>query len=119
MTSIPHWSCRMSVQDPVLDAQHIELLEMCRSIQSDLEQGGAQGWAFQQRLDEFVFLLREHDCAEASALRLRGQDLPHGLRMQRAQALRDIEALAGQSPSQPFDPAMARHMLCRWIQYHF
>ncbi|GGH63930.1 hypothetical protein GCM10010975_30220 [Comamonas phosphati] len=119
MTPIPRWSSSMSVKDPLLDAQHIELLEICRSMQSDLEREGPQGWTFLQRLDEFAFLLRAHDAAEASALRRRGQDLPYGLHAQRASALRDIEALASNSHSEKFDPVVMQYVLCGWIQYHF
>lgn len=119
MTPIPHWSFNMSVLDPLLDSQHIELLEMCRSIQSDLEWGDPQNWAFRQRLDEFALLLREHDGAEAHALHQRGQDLPHSLHSLRALALRDIETLAHNPQSEEFDPVMTQQVLCGWIQYHF
>ncbi|MEX8194243.1 hypothetical protein [Comamonas guangdongensis] len=119
MTPIPHWTFSMSVQDPLLDSQHIELLEMCRSIQSDLEWGDTQNWAFRQRLDEFAFLLREHDDVEASALRQLGQNLSHGLQLQRAMALRAVETLVHHPQAEVFDPVMTQRVLCGWIRYHF
>ena len=119
MTLIPHWSVLMSVKDPLLDAQHIELLEMCRSIRFTLEHGHSQDWAFRQRLNELAFLLREHDDAEACVLQQRGQKLAQDLCIQRASALHDIEKLASNFQPKKFDTAVMQHTVCRWIQYHF
>lgn len=119
MTPIPRWSSRMSMKDPLLDAQHIELLEMSRSIQSDLKWRDPQNWALRQRLDEFVFLLREHDIAEAKVLHQRGQDLSHDVQSLRAVALKAIEKLSHDTQAEKFDPIMTQRVLLGWIQYHF
>ena len=119
ITPIPRWSALMSMKDPLLDAQHIELLELCRSIQSDLERGCLESWAFLQRLNEFAFLLREHDYAESHVLRLRGQSLSHDQNMQRASALRDVEELASNAHQKKLDPTVTQHKVCCWIKYHF
>lgn len=108
----------MSVRDPWLDAQHIELLEMCRSMQFELERDEPQNWAFRQRLDEFVCLLREHDDAEVTALQQRGQNLPRKLCSQWASALQAIETLARSPQSEKLDPVKTQRTLCNWIQFH-
>jgi hypothetical protein len=79
---------------PSLDAQHIELLEMCRSIQQDLDRGHGQNWTLEQKLHEFAFLLEEHEEIEARVFGSRGQNLTQEQSNQRAVALRDVQALA-------------------------
>jgi len=103
----------------LLDAQHIELLETCRYIQSHLETDPLQSWYFRQKLNELVSLLREHDHVEACTLQQRGQELPPILRIQRAHARQEIEALACNSRLGQLDPSITQRLLCNWIQYHF
>jgi len=119
VTSIPRWSSVMSVKDPLLDAQHIELLEMCRSIQQDLDRGHGQNWTLEQKLHEFAFLLEEHEEIEARVFGSRGQNLTQEQSNQRAAALRDVQALADNFERKKYDPIAARQKVAHWIQLHF
>lgn len=118
MKVVPHWTHNMSVRDPVLDAQHIELLELCRAVQDMAQQGRQQSDLCAQRLEEIVHALRKHNQFEISRLLDRGERLSKQLRINRAKALQQLEELAFAAPSHDIPLAKLQTLLCGWIQYH-
>jgi hemerythrin len=118
MNAIPRWSPSMSVRDPVLDAQHIELLELCRTVLELMQHDIYKGDLCIQRLEEISHVLREHDCLEASKLLARGEHLPDQLRINRAMAQQQLEELALTVSMHDMPQAKFQTLLCNWIQYH-
>ncbi|WP_407713159.1 hypothetical protein ACJJWD_13310 [Comamonas testosteroni] len=118
MKVIPQWTHSMSVRDPALDAQHIELLEMCRTVQDMAQHGRQQSDLCAQRLEEIVHALRKHNQFEISRLLDRGERLSKQSRINRAKALQQLEELALAVPSNDIPLAKLQTQLCGWIQYH-
>jgi hemerythrin len=118
MKVIPQWTHRMSVRDPALDAQHIELLELCRTVQDMAQHGKQKSDLCAQRLEEIVYALRKHNQFEISRLLDRGERLSKQLRINRAKALQQLEELALAAPSNDIPQAKLQALLCGWIQYH-
>ncbi|MDR0226108.1 MAG: hypothetical protein LBI66_06785 [Burkholderiaceae bacterium] len=108
----------MSVRDPVLDAQHIELLELCRTVQELVRHGRHHSDLCVQRLEQISRALREHDLLEASQLQARGQGLPDDLRAHRALARQQLEKLASAVSVHEVPQARFQAMLCGWIRHH-
>jgi len=108
----------MSVRDPVLDAQHIELLELCRSVQEMLEYGGQKSDMCFQLLEDISHVLSEHDLLEAGVFLARGERLPEELRINRALARQQLEDLTAAAPVRDIPKATFQALLCGWIQYH-
>lgn len=75
MKVIPQWSYSMIVRDPVLDAQHIELLELCRAVQDMAQHGRQKSDLCALRLEEIVHTLRKHDQLEINRLLDQGERL--------------------------------------------
>ncbi|MGU3629888.1 hypothetical protein [Comamonas sp. C24C] len=118
MKVIPQWTHRMSVRDPALDAQHIELLELCRAVHDMALHGRQKSNLYTQRLDEIVHALRKHNQFEINRLLDRGEHLPKQLRVNRAMALHQLEEFAFAAPSHDVPLAKLQSLLCGWIQYH-
>ena len=118
MKVIPQWTHRMSVRDPALDAQHIELLELCRVVHDMALHGRQKSDLYVQRLGEIVHALRKHDQFEINRLLDRGEHLSKQLRVNRAMALHQLEELALAAPSHDVPLAKLQTQLCCWIQYH-
>lgn len=118
MKVIPRWSYNMSMRDPVLDAQHIELLELCRAVQDMAQHGRQKSDLCAIRLEEIVHALRKHDQLEINRLLDRGERLSKQLRINRAKALQQLEELALAAPSHDIPLAKLQTQLCSWIQYH-
>ena len=118
MKVIPLWTHSMSVRDPVLDAQHIELLELCRTVQDMAQHGRQKSDLYAQRLEEIVHALRRHDHFEINRLLDRGERLSKQLRINRAKALQQLEELALATPSHDISLAKLQTLLCGWIPYH-
>lgn len=118
MKAIPRWSPSMSVRDPVLDAQHIELLELCRTIQDMVQNGWNKSDLCLRWLEEISHQLREHDRLEASKLEAGGTELPQQLRINRAIAQQQLEELTVAAPWHDTPHAKFHQLLCGWIPYH-
>lgn len=118
MNGIPQWTHRMSVRDPALDAQHIELLELCRAVHDMAQRGGQRSDLCIQRIQEIVQALRKHDQFEMRRLLDRGERLSKQLRINRAKALHQLEELAFALPSRDIPLVKLQSLLCSWIEYH-
>lgn len=118
MQAIPQWSPSMSVRDPVLDAQHIELLELCRTVHDMFRHGEQKSELFVRRLEEISHVLEEHDRLEVIKLLARGERVSEELRISRAQARQQLADLTMAAPLREMPQATFQAMLCGWIQHH-
>ncbi|MDR3065536.1 MULTISPECIES: hypothetical protein [Comamonas] len=118
MDVIPQWTHSMSVRDPALDAQHIELLELCRAVHDMAQRGGQTSDLCTQRLEDIVHALRKHDQFEIHRMLDRGERLSKQLRINRAKALQQLEELAFATPARDIPLTRLQSLLCGWIEYH-
>lgn len=118
MNTIPRWSPSMSMRDPVLDARHIELLELCRTVQELVQHGRIKTELCLQRLSEISIVLREHDQLEVRKLRERGQRLSKEMHANRALAQQQLEELTAVASLHDLPQNKFHALLCGWIQYH-
>lgn len=118
MNAIPRWLPSMSVRDPVLDAQHIELLEICRTVQEMVKYGRQKSDLCALRLEEISHMLREHDRLEACTLMARGEHLPPELHVNRANARQQLDELKTAAALHEISQTRFHSLLCGWIKYH-
>ena len=119
MKVVPQWSYSMSVRDPVLDTQHIELLELCRAVQDMAHDDRQKSAPCALWLEEIVYALRKHGQFEINRLLDRGEGrLSKQQCINRANALQQLEELALAAPLRDMHLTKLQTLLCCWIQHH-
>lgn len=116
--TIPEWRHELSVGNAALDEQHIELLEMGRSMLHFFRERPSRNDQIRQMLLDIVRLSERHDAMEEAVLRKNQCPSLAEHRAAHETARAALKNLLSSADQGIFDQDLAAEALSNWMSHH-